>query len=75
MTGSGGRLTRGGHWSVIIGYDDKGFFINNPYGNCDLVNGGDISHHDGAGLHYSIRDWLPRWRVGGGGGWLLTCQP
>jgi hypothetical protein len=65
----------GGHWSVIIGYDDTGFFFNDPYGNCDLVNGGYLSHHDGAGLHYSSKNWLPRWRVGGSGGWLLTCRP
>ena len=65
----------GGHWSVIIGYDDTGFFFNDPYGNCDLVNGGYLSHHDGAGLHYSTKNWLPRWRVGGSGGWLLTCRP
>lgn len=64
----------GGHWSVIIGYDDTGFFINDPYGNCDLVNGGYLSHHDGAGLHYSTKNWLPRWRVGGSGGWMLTCR-
>ena len=65
----------GGHWSVIIGYDATGVFINDPYGNCDLVNGGYLSHHDGAGLHYSFQNWLPRWRVGGSGGWMLTCRP
>ena len=65
----------GGHWIVIIGYDDTGFFINDPYGNCDLVNGGYLSHHDGAGLHYSYENWVPRWRVEGTGGWLLTCRP
>ncbi|MEB3156401.1 MAG: C39 family peptidase [Cyanobacteriota bacterium] len=65
----------GGHWSVIIGYDATGFFIHDPYGNCDLVNGGYLSHDDGAGLHYSSANWLPRWQVGGSGGWLLTCRP
>lgn len=65
----------GGHWSVIIGYDATGVFINDPYGNCELVNGGYLSHHDGAGLHYSFQNWLPRWRVGGSGGWMLTCRP
>ena len=67
--------TGGGHWSVIIGYDDTGFFINDPYGNCDLINGGYLSHHDGAGLHYSYLNWVPRWRVDGTGGWMLTCRP
>jgi len=66
--------TGGGHWSVIIGYDADGVLINDPYGNCDLVNGGYLSHHDGAGLHYSFRNWVPRWRVEGSGGWMLTCR-
>jgi len=65
----------GGHWSVIIGYDDTGFYINDPYGNCDLVDGGYRSHHDGAKLHYSYHNWVPRWRVEGTGGWMLTCRP
>lgn len=64
----------GGHWIVVIGYDDTGFFVNDPYGNCDLVNGGYLSHHDGAGLHYSFLNWVPRWRVDGTGGWMLTCR-
>lgn len=64
----------GGHWIVIIGYDTTGFFVNDPYGNCDLVNGGYLSHHDGAGLHYSFANWVPRWRVDGTGGWMLTCR-
>jgi len=64
----------GGHWCVIIGYDATGFFINDPYGNCDLVEGGYESHHDGAGLHYSYRNWVPRWRPQDTGGWLLTCR-
>jgi hypothetical protein len=62
----------GGHWSVIIGYDDTGLFMNDPYGNCDLVDGGYLSHHDGAGLHYPYQNWVPRWRVEGTGGWMLT---
>lgn len=64
----------GGHWIVIIGYDNTGFFVNDPYGNCDLVDGGYLSHHDGAGLHYSYENWVPRWRVEGTGGWMLTCR-
>ena len=64
----------GGHWSVIIGYDATGFFIHDPYGNGDLINGGYLSHDDGASLHYSYANWLPRWQVGGSGGWLLTCR-
>lgn len=64
----------GGHWIVVIGYDDTGFFVNDPNGNCDLINGGYLSHGDGAGLHYSYKNWMPRWRVDGTGGWMLTCR-
>lgn len=64
----------GGHWIVIIGYDGTGFIVNDPYGNCDLVEGGYDSHDDGAGLHYSYRNWVPRWRPQDTGGWLLTCR-
>ncbi len=64
----------GGHWSVIIGYDDSGFIVNDPNGICDLVGGNYLSHDDGAGVHYCYKDWLPRWRVDGTGGWMLTCS-
>ncbi len=30
----------GGHWTVVIGYDSTGFWMNDPYGSCDLVGGG-----------------------------------
>lgn len=64
----------GGHWTVVIGYDESGVIMNDPYGNCDLVHGGYLSNHNGAGLHYSYQNWLPRWRVGGSGGWYLTAH-
>jgi hypothetical protein len=63
----------GGHWIVVIGYDEKGFFVNDPYGNADLISGGYLSHDDGAGLHYSFRNWVPRWQPEGSGGWYLCC--
>lgn len=64
----------GGHWSVVIGLDDKGVIMHDPYGDCDLVNGGHPSHHNGSGLHYSFRNWLPRWRPQNSGGWMLLCR-
>jgi len=63
----------GGHWIMVIGYDERGFVVNDPYGNCDLISGGYLSHDDGAGLHYSYRNWVPRWRPEGTGGWYLRC--
>ncbi|MEI8251343.1 MAG: C39 family peptidase [Synechococcus sp. ELA057] len=63
-----------GHWSVVIGTDASGVIMHDPYGDCDLVNGGHPSHHNGAGLHYSYRNWLPRWQPQGSGGWMLLCR-
>ena len=64
----------GGHWTVVIGYDDSGVIMNDPYGSCDLVNGGYPQNHNGARQHYSYNNWEPRWRPQGSGGWYLTCR-
>jgi hypothetical protein len=65
----------GGHWTVVIGYDDSGVIMNDPYGSCDLVNGGYPANHNGAHQHYSYKNWLPRWQPQGTGGWYLSCHP
>jgi GH24 family phage-related lysozyme (muramidase) len=64
----------GGHWTVVIGYDDSGVIMNDPYGSCDLVNGGYPQNHNGARQHYSYANWEPRWRPQGSGGWYLVVQ-
>jgi GH24 family phage-related lysozyme (muramidase) len=64
----------GGHWTVVIGYDDTGVIMNDPYGSCDLVNGGYPENHNGAHQHYSYANWEPRWRPEGSGGWYLVAQ-
>jgi ABC-type bacteriocin/lantibiotic exporter with double-glycine peptidase domain len=64
----------GGHWTVVIGYDASGVIMNDPYGSCDLVNGGYPANHNGAHQHYSYANWEPRWRPQGSGGWYLVAQ-
>jgi GH24 family phage-related lysozyme (muramidase) len=64
----------GGHWTVVIGYDASGVIMNDPYGSCDLVNGGYPQNHNGARQHYSYANWEPRWRPEGSGGWYLVAQ-
>ncbi|MFM7264981.1 MAG: glycoside hydrolase family protein [Cyanobium sp.] len=64
----------GGHWTVVIGYDDSGVIMNDPYGSCDLVNGGYPENHNGSHQHYSYANWEPRWRPEGSGGWYLVAQ-
>lgn len=64
----------GGHWSVIIGYTDNAFIHNDPYGEADMMNGGYFNGNKGAAIAYSKRLWLPRWRVGGSGGWAIFAS-
>ena len=70
----------GGHWTVVIGYDATGFWMNDPYGSCDLANGGypgggNPNDQLGKREHYSTTNWLPRWMPAGSPGWFLTCAP
>ena len=53
--------TGGGHWSVVRGYDDTGFWMNDPNGDANLAEGGYLPSLDGDCLHYSFKNWLPRW--------------
>jgi GH24 family phage-related lysozyme (muramidase) len=73
--GTTANPTGGGHWSVVIGYTPEAFIQNDPYGEADLVNGGYISAQGGAGIAYSRKNWLPRWRVHGTGGWAILVLP
>jgi hypothetical protein len=76
--GSISHPTGGGHWSVVIGFDDQGFYHNDPNGEADMVGGGYVSNSNraGAGVRYSRRNWLRRWEVDGKGtGWYLRIKP
>lgn len=65
----------GGHWSVVIGYTDTGFIVHDPNGEANLVRGGYVNHWNGEAIHYSYKNWVPRWAVEGeGSGWYLTCR-
>ena len=64
--------TGGGHYCVIRGFDSSGWWVNDPYGNCDLLNGGYLGSTNGEKLHYSYKNWNPRWEVDGPGtGWYV----
>lgn len=72
----------GGHWTVIIGYDDvqsglpRTWIHHDPNGEADLVNGGYVKNGptDGKAIRYSAKNWEPRWMPGGTPGWYLTCS-
>ena len=63
----------GGHWTLAVGSHDEGLIFHDPYGEADLVNGGYVSNAPTAGrfVRYSLRNWGPRWRPQGSGGWWV----
>ncbi|MFZ9261682.1 MAG: C39 family peptidase [Limnohabitans sp.] len=67
--------TGGGHWMLAIGYDEAGVMCLDPYGELDVVAG--TWAHQGSGgdhVHYSWKNWLPRWEVAGGDGYCLWVE-
>lgn len=71
----------GGHWSVIYGYDETGWYVRDPMGDPDLVGGGWLARNNGSyipglSLKYSYRNFDPRWQVEGDGtGYTLYIEP
>jgi len=63
----------GGHWLCITGYDSTGWWVNDPWGECDLISGTYISEN-GSKLHYSYKNFNPRWLVDGpASGWCIIA--
>lgn len=63
----------GGHWSVVVGYEDVCTIHNDPYGEANIVGGGYLNSN-GKHQRYSDRNWGRRWMVDGeGSGWFLYC--
>lgn len=65
--------TGGGHYIVLTGYDETHFWVNDPFGDLDLINGGYPWNGRGEGeqLRYSRKNTLKRWLLDGSGadGW------
>lgn len=64
----------GGHWSVIVGIDQKTghYIVNDPWGDCDLIHGGMLGSENGYRVRYSFKNFEPRWMVEGNKtGWGL----
>ena len=63
----------GGHYLCIIGYDINGYWVHDPWGECDLI-GGVYQSSDGKKLHYSYKNFEPRWLVEGqNSGWCVIA--
>ena len=65
----------GGHYSVVVGYTNDAWIVNDPNGEADLVNGGYVNHNQGRSQRYSYKNWNPRWIVEGeGSGWMMDIR-
>ena len=71
--GPAGAPSGGGHWICVIGYDDTGFIVNDPWGEIDHATGTYISTN-GESLHYSNNLINSRWTVDSDSdGWAIIA--
>jgi len=71
--GTPSKPTGGGHWLCITGYDATGYWVNDPWGEIDLI-AGTYPSTDGAKKHYSYKNFEPRWMVDGPNtGWCILA--
>lgn len=72
--GTAAKPSGGGHWSVVIGCNPIQIVHNDPYGECDMLNGTYINNK-GSAIPYSRKNWLRRWEVEGPGtGWAVLIS-
>jgi uncharacterized protein YvpB len=59
------RPTGGGHWILLIGYDEKYFHVHDPFGELDLIGGGYplAGPEDGQNQRYSKANLMRRWLI------------
>jgi uncharacterized protein YvpB len=63
----------GGHWICVIGYDEKGFIVNDPWGEITHSTGY-YDSTDGEKLHYSYNLINSRWTVANpNDGWCIIA--
>ena len=61
----------GGHYLCIIGYNSEGYWVHDPWGDCNLTSG-TYDSTNGKKLHYSYKNFEPRWLVEGPkSGWCI----
>jgi hypothetical protein len=63
--GSISNPSGGGHYITLIGYDDKYFYVHDPFGELDLQNGGypKAGPIDGRMQKYTRKNLMKRWLV------------
>lgn len=57
--------TGGGHYITVIGYDQKYFYVHDPFGELDLINGGypKAGPTDGKCKKYTRSNLMKRWLI------------
>ena len=70
--GSVGHPT-GGHYLCGIGFTDTHLVAHDPFGDLGMTTGQWVATGptDGKSIHYSWENFLKRWDVGGGWGWIF----
>ena len=64
----------GGHWICVVGYDDRGFIVNDPWGEIDNASG-TYPKTNGKQVHYSYKLFDTRWTVAGSSdGWCIVVD-
>lgn len=67
----------GGHWIELIGYNDTCFFVHDPFGELDLINGGYPRRGplDGKCVSYTRKNLMKRWLISSNSdGWLWVIM-
>lgn len=66
--------TGGGHWIIVIGYDNDGFIVHDPWGEINHANG-TYPSTNGKAVHYSYKLFDSRWTVyGSSDGWAIIVD-
>lgn len=76
--GSISSPTGGGHWVCLIGVDDQFFYVHDPYGELDLINGGYPKRGptDGKNQRYTRKNLMKRWLIHSkNDGWYVQLEP
>ena len=66
----------GGHWICLIGYDETYFYVHDPAGELDLINGGySSSFSSGKNLRYTRKNLMKRWLISNNhDGWYVDLS-
>jgi hypothetical protein len=67
----------GGHWVTLVGYDATHFWVHDPNGEMDVVNGGYVTTRSGSGknIRYTRKNLMKRWLIASqSDGWLWEIR-